>query len=203
MPKLLIVESPKKARTIAKFLKNDWQVKASFGHVRQLAQDGDGKLGFDIVNNRVICRYVPTNSKARQNLKQLKQLAKSASLVVLATDPDREGEAIAFHLADELKLKNYQRVTYGEVTEKAVRYAIANPRQLDDNLVGAAIARSCLDKKIGYTISPLLWTLNIGAKSTGRVQAPTLHIICTREMLSQLAERIIVCSLDDSIPSIK
>ena len=181
MPKLLIVESPKKARTIQKFLKNDWMVKASFGHVRQLAFDGDRKMGFDLVDDRVICRYVPTNSKAKQNLRELKQLAKTASLVVLATDPDREGEAIAFHLKEELKLRNYQRVTYGEVTEKAIRKAIANPRKLDDNLVGAAIARSCLDKKIGYTISPLLWTLNIGAKSTGRVQAPTLHIICTRE----------------------
>ena len=181
MPKLLIVESPKKARTIQKFIGNDWIVKASFGHIRQLAKDGDGKLGFDIVGNRVICRYVPTDKKARANLKQLKQLAKSASLVVLATDPDREGEAISFHLFEELKPKNYQRITYSEVTEKAIRKAIANPRKLDDNLVGAAIARACLDKKIGYTISPLLWTLNIGAKSTGRVQAPTLNIICTRE----------------------
>ena len=108
-------------------------------------------------------------------------MVKTASLVVLATDPDREGEAIAFHLVEELKPRNYQRVTYGEVTEKAVKYAIANPRKLDDNLVSAAIARSCLDKKVGYTISPLLWTLNIGAKSSGRVQAPTLHLVCQRE----------------------
>ena len=177
----MIVESPKKARTIQKFIGNDWIVLASFGHVRQLAKDGDGKLGFDIVGNRVICRYIPIDSKAKQNLKQLKQLAKSASLVVLATDPDREGEAIAFHLEDELKPRNYQRITYSEVTEKALHRAIASPRKLDDNLVGAALARSCLDKKIGYTISPLLWRLNIGAKSTGRVQAPTLNIICTRE----------------------
>nr|MDJ0597166.1 type I DNA topoisomerase [Pleurocapsa sp. MO_226.B13] len=181
MSKLLIVESPKKAKTIQKFLSKDWAVRASFGHVRQLAKDGDGQLGFDIRGDRVVCRYVASNTKAKQNLKQLKQLAKSASLVVLATDPDREGEAIAFHLAEELKLRNYQRVTYGEVTEKAIQIAIANPRKLDDNLVGAALARSCLDKKIGYTISPLLWTLNIGAKSTGRVQAPTLHLVCQRE----------------------
>ena len=153
MPGFLIVESPKKARTIQKFIGQDWIVKASFGHIRQLAKDGDGKLGFDIIGDRVICRYTPTNSKARANLKQLKQLAKSASLVVLATDPDREGEAIAFHLYDELKPRNYQRITYSEVTEKAIREAISNPRQLDDNLVGAALARSCLDKKVGYTLS--------------------------------------------------
>lgn len=181
MPKLLIVESPKKAKTIAKFLPKDWTVKASFGHIRQLAKDGDGKLGFEIVGDRVECRYAINDSRTQTNLKQLKQLAKSASLVVLATDPDREGEAIAFHLVEELRLKNYQRITYGEVTEKAVKLAIANPRKLDDNLVGAAIARACLDKKVGYTISPLLWTLNIGAKSSGRVQAPTLHLVCQRE----------------------
>ena len=120
MPKLLIVESPKKARTIQKFIGKDWIVRASFGHVRQLAKDGDRKMGFDIVGghgsgsfaDRVICRYVPTDKKAKQNLKQLKQLAKSASLVVLATDPDREGEAISFHLFEELKPRNYQRITY-------------------------------------------------------------------------------------------
>ncbi|BAZ47115.1 DNA topoisomerase I (plasmid) [Chondrocystis sp. NIES-4102] len=178
---LLIVESPKKAKTIQKFLPKNWVVKASYGHFRELAKDGENKLGFEIVGNRVICRYVPISSKAIASLKELKQLAKTASKVVLATDPDREGEAISFHLLEELKPKNYQRITYSEITEKAINNAIANPRQLDDNLVGSAIARSCLDKKVGYTLSPLLWSLNIGAKSTGRVQAPTLHIICTRE----------------------
>ncbi|VEP15429.1 hypothetical protein H1P_3330014 [Hyella patelloides LEGE 07179] len=125
MTKLLIVESPKKARTIQKFIGKDWIVRASFGHVRQLAKDGDGKLGFDIVGDRVICRYSINDSRTKQNLKQLKQLVKSASLVVIATDPDREGEAIAFHLKEELKLRDYQRVTYGEVTEKAIHRAIA------------------------------------------------------------------------------
>ena len=132
MPKLLIVESPKKARTIQKFIGKDWIVKASFGHIRQLAKDGDRQMGFDIVGDhgsgsfadRVECRYAINDSRTRANLKQLKQLVKTASLVVIATDPDREGEAIAFHLVEELKPRNYQRVTYGEVTEKAVRYAI-------------------------------------------------------------------------------
>lgn len=181
MPKLLIVESPKKARTIQKFIGKDWIVKASFGHIRQLAKDGDGKLGFDLVGDQVHCRYIPINKQARENLHSLKAIAAKASLVVLATDRDREGEGISFHLKEALKLKNYQRITYNEVTEKAIREAIASPRGLDHDLVGAALARACLDKLVGYKISPILWQLNIGAKSTGRVQAPTLHIICSRE----------------------
>lgn len=179
--KLLIVESPKKARTIQKFLSKDWNVKASYGHVRQLALDGENKLGFDLVGDRVHCRYIPINKQAKENLQFLKAIASSASLVVLATDRDREGEGISFHLKEALKLKNYQRITYNEVTEKAIREAIASPRGLDHDLVGAALARACLDKLVGYKISPILWQLNIGAKSTGRVQAPTLHIICSRE----------------------
>ena len=179
--KLLIVESPKKARTIQKFLSKDWIVKASYGHVRQLALDGENKLGFDFIGNKVRCRYIPINKQARANLQSLRAIASSASLVVLATDRDREGEGISFHLKEALRLKNYQRITYNEVTEKAIREAMANPRKLDDDLVGAALARVCLDKLVGYKISPILWQLNIGAKSTGRVQAPTLHIICSRE----------------------
>ena len=179
--KLLIVESPKKARTIQKFLTPCWIVKASYGHVRQLALDGENKLGFDFIGNKVHCRYIPINKQARENLQSLKAIASSASLVVLATDRDREGEGISYHLKEALRLKNYQRITYNEVTEKAIREAIANPRKLDDDLVGAALARACLDKLVGYKVSPILWQLNIGAKSTGRVQAPTLHIICARE----------------------
>ena len=181
MVKLLIVESPKKARTIQKFLSKDWIVKASYGHVRKLALDGENKLGFDLVGDLVHCRYIPISKQAKENLQSLKAIASSASLVVLATDRDREGEGISYHLVEALKLKNYQRITYNEVTEKALKLAIASPRKLDDNLVGAALARACLDKLVGYKISPILWQLNIGAKSTGRVQAPTLHIICSTE----------------------
>ncbi len=179
--KLLIVESPKKAKTIQKFLKNDWNVRASFGHVRQLAKDGEDQLGFDLIGDRVHCRYVPIDSRTKKNLQELKNLAKQANVVVLATDQDREGEGISFHLKKALTLKNYKRVTYNEVTEKAIRQALANPRQLDEDLVGAALARACLDKLVGFKVSPILWSLNIGAKSTGRVQAPTLHILCHRE----------------------
>ena len=179
--KLLIVESPKKAKTIGKFLKNDWNVRASFGHVRQLAKDGEDQLGFELIGDRVHCRYAPIDSRARKNLQELKSLAKQASEVFLATDKDREGEGISFHLKEALSLRTYQRVTYNEVTEKALGQALANPRQLDENLVGAALARACLDKLVGFKVSPILWSLNIGAKSTGRVQAPTLRIICQRE----------------------
>ena len=179
--KLLIVESPKKAKTIASFLSSDWIVRASYGHIRQLALDGEDKLGFDLIGDRVCCRYQTISPQAKKNLSNLKKIALSVSGVVLATDPDREGEAIAFHLADALRLKNYQRITYNEVTEQAVKKAIASPRKLDEHLVGSALARACLDKLVGYKISPILWSLNIGAKSTGRVQAPTLHIICQRE----------------------
>ena len=178
---LLIVESPKKARTIQKFLKGNWNVRASYGHIRQLARDGEDRLGFDLIGDEVRCRYVAIDSKAKKNLSELKTLAKQSSQVFLATDQDREGEGISFHLKEALGLRNYQRVTYNEVTEKAIREAIANPRQLDNNLVGAALARSCLDKLVGFKVSPILWSLNIGAKSTGRVQAPTLRIICQRE----------------------
>ncbi len=179
--KLLIVESPKKARTLQKFLKNDWIVRASYGHVRQLAKDGEDKLGFDLIGDRVHCRYVPTSNRALKNLRELKKLAKQASLVVLATDRDREGEGISFHLKEALGLRRFERITYNEVTEAAIRQALAHPRQLDENLVGAALARACLDKLVGFKVSPILWSLNIGAKSTGRVQAPTLHIVCQRE----------------------
>ena len=178
---LLIVESPKKARTIQKFLKGNWNVRASYGHIRQLARDGEDQLGFDLIGDEVRCRYVALDSKAKKNLSELKTLAKQASQVFLATDQDREGEGISFHLKEALGLRNYQRVTYNEVTEKAISEALAHPRQLDNNLVGAALARSCLDKLVGFKVSPILWSLNIGAKSTGRVQAPTLSIICRRE----------------------
>lgn len=182
MPKkLLIVESPKKAKTIQKFLSNDWIVRASYGHIRQLAQDGEDKLGFDLKGDRVYCRYKPVSSRAAKNIQELKQLVQKVSLVVLATDQDREGEGISYHLKEALGLRKFQRITYNEVTEAAIRLALASPRQLDENLVGAALARACLDKLVGYKVSPILWSLNIGAKSTGRVQAPTLHIVCQRE----------------------
>ena len=169
---LLIVESPKKARTISKFLKGDWTVRASYGHIRQLAKDGNDRLGFELIGDEVKCRYVPIDSKAKKNLSELKKLAQGASQVYLATDQDREGEGISFHLKEALNLKRYHRVTYNEVTEKAIREAIANPRQLDWDLVGASLARSCLDKLVGFKVSPILWTLNIGSEEYGQSPSP-------------------------------
>lgn len=179
---LLIVESPKKAKTIQKFLPKNWIVKASYGHIRELAKSGTDKLGFSIdkVDKKVVCEYV-SDQKQKQNLQELRRLASTAPLVVLATDPDREGEAIAFHLIDALKLKKYQRITYREITPEAIKEALAKGRQLDNNLAGSAIARACLDKLVGYKVSPILWQLNIGASSAGRVQAPTLNLLSIRE----------------------
>ena len=176
--KLLIVESPGKIKKLQSILGGDWAVKASVGHVRQLANDGDHSLGFDMGSGWINCRYIPRDSRAKQTISQLRIVAKQASEVVLAMDPDREGETIAWHLKDELHLRNPQRVVYTEITESAVRRAIANPRPLDEDLIAAGRCRACLDKLVGYRGSPLVWALNNGAKSVGRVQSATLHLIC-------------------------
>ena len=146
--KLLIVESPGKVKKIQLFLGADWLVRASVGHIRELSNEGDGNLGFEL-NDGVKCHYVPRSEKSKSVIAQLKQQARQAESVILATDPDREGETIAWHLADELKLKNPQRVTYTEITAQAVKAAIARPRPLDMNLVGAGRCRDCLDKLVG------------------------------------------------------
>jgi DNA topoisomerase I len=181
MTKLLIVESPGKIKKLKSILGVDWDVKASIGHIRQLANDGEGSLGFDFEDNRIDCRYIPRDDRAKQTIAGLKAAAKNASEVILASDPDREGEMIAWHLAQVLGLKKPKRVVYQEITEAAVRTAIARPRFLDDNLVAAGRCRDCLDKLVGYRGSPLVWRLNNGAKSVGRVQSATLHLVCQRE----------------------
>lgn len=179
MSRLVIVESPTKAKKIAKYLGPGWTVKASFGHIRQLATDGEYSLGFEIQGDLIACRYVAANERSAKTIRELKAAAKAASEVLLASDPDREGETIAWHLQDALGLKNARRVIYNEITEAAVREAIAHPRPLDANLVGAGRCRDCLDKLVGYRGSPLVWSL--GAKSIGRVQSPALHLVCQRE----------------------
>ena len=178
--KLLIVESPGKVKKIQSYLGADWTVRASVGHIRELSNEGDDHLGFEL-NGGVKCSYIPRSEKAKGVIAQLRQQAKQASEVMLATDPDREGETIAWHLADELRLKNPQRVTYTEITAQAIKAAIARPRPLDLDLVGAGRCRDCLDKLVGYKGSPLVWSLDIGAKSVGRVQSATLHLVCQRE----------------------
>lgn len=179
MTRLLIVESPTKAKKIAKILGAGWTVRSSFGHVRQLANDGEYSLGFEIQGDHINCRYVAANERSAKTIRELKAAARGASEVILALDKDREGETIAWHLKDALALKNPDRVVYGEITEAAVREAIAHPRKLDENLVAAGRCRDCLDKLVGYRGSPLVWVL--GAKSLGRVQSPALHLVCQRE----------------------
>ncbi|MCM1981617.1 type I DNA topoisomerase [Lyngbya confervoides] len=181
MTNLLIVESPGKIKKLKAILGSGWEVKASVGHIRQLSNEGTDSLGFTMDNGAIRCKYSPRDSRAKETIANLKVAASRARQVFLACDPDREGETIAWHLADVLKLKNPQRVVYQEITESAVRRAIASPRPLDRNLVAAGRCRDCLDKLVGYKGSPLVWRLNNGAKSVGRVQSATLHIVCQRD----------------------
>ncbi|MGG6298115.1 DNA topoisomerase, partial [Leptolyngbya sp. AN02str] len=181
MPNLLIVESPGKIKKLQQILGPDWIVKASGGHIRELAGDGDSALGFDLLDQRVVCRFVPRQPRGAKTISELKTAARIATRTFLGCDPDREGEVISWHVAQELRLNNPQRVTYAEITTAAVQQAIAHPRPLDLDLVHSGLCRSVLDKLVGYKGSPLLWQLQNGAKSMGRVQSATLHLICQRE----------------------
>ena len=182
MPNLLLIESPGKIAKLKQILGDGWIVKASMGHVRELADEGEDALGFEFTDKTVQCRYVPRDAKAKKVLSDLRQAVKQADRVFLGCDEDREGEVISWHLAQELRLKNPQRVVYHEITPQAVRQAIAHPRPLDTNLIAAGRARDCLDKLVGYRGSKyVVWKLNIGAKSMGRVQSATLHLLCQRE----------------------
>ncbi|QLE54594.1 type I DNA topoisomerase [Nostoc sp. TCL26-01] len=182
MPKrLLVVESPGKVKKLSQILGTEWIVRASCGHIRELSDEGEDSLGFSMDGSSVRCNYIPRDQRSKETIQQLKTVAKQVSEVVLATDPDREGETIAWHLKEVLGLREPKRVVYTEITASAVRNAIANPRKLDQNLVGAGLCRDCLDKLVGYKGSPLVWALNNGAKSVGRVQSATLHLICQRE----------------------
>ena len=181
--KLLLIESGGKLKKLKQILGSGWNIKATMGHIVELANDGSDSLGFTLNSERhqIDCRYVPRGTRGKQILKELREAVKQASEVLIATDADREGETIGWHLAQQLRLKNPRRITYTEITEKAVREAIAHPRSLDLNLVAAGRCRDTLDKFVGYKGSPLLWKLGNGAKSMGRVQSATLHILCQRE----------------------
>ncbi|MEA5506946.1 type I DNA topoisomerase [Halotia wernerae UHCC 0503] len=182
MPKrLLVVESPGKIKKLSSILGSDWIVKASCGHIRELSNEGDDSLGFSINDGSIKCNYIPRDQRAKETIQKLKAAVKQVSEVVLATDPDREGETIAWHLKEVLGLRDPKRVVYTEITASAVQTAITNSRKLDFNLIGAGLCRDCLDKLVGYKGSPLVWALNNGAKSVGRVQSATLHLICQRE----------------------
>ena len=169
---LLIVESPSKAKTIAKYLGAGWTVKASVGHFRDLAKNPDDGLGVDLSTFKPA--YEIQNKKI---VSQLRQAAKSADEIVLATDPDREGEAIAWHLAEVLRLKRPKRASFSEITPDAVRAGVDSPRALDMSLVAAQEARRVLDRLIGYQVSPRLGR----GKTAGRVQSPGLRLVVERE----------------------
>ena len=176
---LVIVESPAKAKTIEKFLgKSHYTVKASVGHVRDLPKS---KLGVDIENN-FEPQYINIRGKG-DVIKELKKEAKKAKKVYLATDPDREGEAISWHLAHILNLEETDncRIEFHEITKDAIKKAIKNPRNIDLSLVDAQQARRVLDRLLGYQISPILWQKVRKGLSAGRVQSVTTKLICDRE----------------------
>lgn len=178
--RLLIVESPGKLKTLRKILGAGWMIEASVGHTTELASDGPKRLGFEFREGKINVRYVPRGPRGRQVLTKLKAQVARAEMVVLATDPDREGEAIAWHLIEQLGIKNYQRVAYTQITDSAVKKAIQNPVPLNVDLVSSQRARQCLDKLVGFEVSPLLWN-STGGKSAGRVQSATLRLVCDRE----------------------
>jgi DNA topoisomerase-1 len=173
---LIIVESPTKARTIKKFLPARYIVKASVGHVRDLPKS---TLGVDVAHD-FAPRYLTIKGKA-PIIKDLKAALKSASEVYLATDPDREGEAIAWHLAELLNLENPKRIELHEITKDAALEAIRNPQPIDMDRVNAQQARRILDRLVGYKISPLLWSKVRGGLSAGRVQSVAVKLIVDRE----------------------
>ncbi len=176
--KLIIVESPAKANTIKKFLGGSTKVVASMGHIRDLPKS---KMGIDIEHD-FEPEYINIRGKG-DLIKSLKKDAKQAKTVYLATDPDREGEAIAWHLATILKdeAKNVTRVTFNEITKTAVQKAIKEPRDIDINLVDAQQARRVLDRIVGYKMSPVLWKKVKRGLSAGRVQSVAVKLIVDRE----------------------
>lgn len=180
MKKLVIVESPSKSHTIGKYLGDEYKVVSSKGHIRDLATTGKYGLGVD-VSNGFTPKYVPIKGKSSV-IKELKKDVKNSSMVYLASDPDREGEAIAWHLKDALGIKedNYLRVKFNEITHDKVLEAINNPGKIDDNLVKSQETRRILDRIIGFRLSKLLQS-KIGVKSAGRVQSVALKLIVDRE----------------------
>ncbi|MFC2041512.1 type I DNA topoisomerase [Chloroflexota bacterium] len=176
--KLVIVESPAKARTLGRILGSGYSLKASLGHIRDLPKS---RLGVDIKNSFTPTYVVP---RAKSKItRELKEAAKQATTVYLATDPDREGEAISWHLVTVMKSNKtpYRRVIFHEITEEAIRHAFNHPRSIDMQLVNAQQARRVLDRLVGYKISPLLWRKVRRGLSAGRVQSVALRIIVDRE----------------------
>ena len=179
---LVIVESPAKAKTINKYLGDKYTVLASYGHIRDLpSKNGsvDPKDKFKMIWE--------VDSFSKKYLKEITDVAKKSTKIILATDPDREGEAIAWHVKEYLdekkvlKDKKIERVVFNEITKKAVTNGIENPRNIESNLVDAYMARRALDYLVGFNISPILWTKLPGSKSAGRVQSVALRLLTERE----------------------
>ena len=180
MKNLVIVESPAKSKTIEKYLGSDYEVVSSKGHIRDLATSGKYGLGIDIEHN-FTPNYVAIKGKTKI-INELKKLVKASDKVYLASDPDREGEAIAWHLYDALKIKddNYERIVFHEITKPAVLDALKNPRKIDYSLVKSQETRRMLDRIIGFRLSKLMQA-KTGGKSAGRVQSVALKLIVDRE----------------------
>ena len=187
MKNLVIVESQAKAKKIQSFLENgfpsdSWKVHACLGHVRDLKDDESAVDPKDWNNLKW-----ESTTKGKKTLKEIRELSKDSSGIYLASDPDREGEAIAWHILDHLKDKKLiegrqiHRISFNEITQSAIKQAVENPRNIDQFLVDAYLARRVLDHLIGFKVSPLLWRHVPRAKSAGRVQSPTLRMICARE----------------------
>lgn len=186
---LIIVESPTKAKTIGKFVGKDYVVESSYGHIRDLPKS---KIGIDVKHDFEPTYVIP--KKAEPVVENLKALAVKASRVILATDEDREGEAIAWHLIKALDLdgsgkpkakKPLERIVFHEITKDAILHALQNPRALDLNLVDAQQARRVLDRLVGYELSPFLWRKIRYGLSAGRVQSVAVRLVVERERAIQ------------------
>ncbi len=175
---LIIVESPTKAKTIAKFLDKKYQVESSFGHIRDLPES---KMGIDLKNNFAPDYVIP--AKAKKTVTTLKSAAKKSTEIILASDEDREGEAIAWHLVEALGLdiKKTKRIVFHEITKNAILEALEHPRKIDQNMVDAQQARRILDRLVGYELSPFLWKKVAKGLSAGRVQSVATRLIVERE----------------------
>src|SRR5215203_4233747 len=188
---LVIVESPAKARTLGRFLGNRYRVEASYGHIRDLPESAAdvpkdikekewGRLGVDVDSDFTPYYVIPADK--RKQVAHLKTAIKDASELLLATDPDREGESISWHLREILKPKvPVRRIVFHEITEEAVKDALKNPSDVDENLVRAQESRRILDRLYGYTLSPLLWKKVQTGLSAGRVQSVAVRLNVERE----------------------
>src|SRR5918992_218533 len=188
---LVIVESPAKAKTLGRFLGSKYRVEASFGHIRDLPESASevpkeikekdwGRLGVDVESDFTPYYVVPSDK--RKQVAHLRTAVKEASELLLATDPDREGESISWHLTQVLKPKvPVRRIVFHEITEEAVREPLRSPAAVDDNLVRAQESRRILDRLYGYTLSPLLWKKVQTGLSAGRVQSVAVRLIVERE----------------------